>query len=131
VPITLCANKDQFPSAVGTIYSDDSGTALRQLDTNGDGVVKQDELCPAGAANPHATHAPTPPGPGPGRGAGPGYGPACDPWMAALDEDQDGQLSAAEIDNPATALKGLDANGDGTLTPDVLRMARPEKSGRG
>jgi sialidase-1 len=32
VPATLCANKEQFPSAVGTIYSDDSGATWHRGD---------------------------------------------------------------------------------------------------
>lgn len=46
------------------------------------------------------------------------------PLMAVLDADQDGELSAAEIENAAAALKKLDQNEDGKLTRDELRPPR-------
>jgi len=53
------------------------------------------------------------------------------PLMQALDADQDGSLSPAEIENPAKALAKLDKNGDGTLSTDELRPAGlPERPGR-
>jgi Ca2+-binding EF-hand superfamily protein len=42
------------------------------------------------------------------------------PVLAALDADHDGEISAAEIMNSSSALKKLDRNGDGRLTPDEL-----------
>ena len=42
------------------------------------------------------------------------------PVLAALDADHDGELSAWEIDRAAAALKTLDRNHDGYLTPDEL-----------
>ncbi len=42
------------------------------------------------------------------------------PVLAALDADHDGELSADEIQNSSAALKGIDKNGDGRLTPDEL-----------
>jgi len=44
--------------------------------------------------------------------------PPAPPLIAALDGDADGVISAAEIEDAATALLTLDANGDGQLTPD-------------
>jgi hypothetical protein len=41
--------------------------------------------------------------------------------MAALDADKNGELSAEEVANAATALKALDKNGDGLLSRDELR----------
>jgi Ca2+-binding EF-hand superfamily protein len=41
----------------------------------------------------------------------------------ALDSDRDGTLSAAELLAAPTALRQLDANGDGQLTPDELRSS--------
>jgi sugar lactone lactonase YvrE/formylglycine-generating enzyme required for sulfatase activity len=41
--------------------------------------------------------------------------------MRLLDVDRDSELSAAEIDNAAEALKALDENGDGKLTSEELR----------
>jgi Ca2+-binding EF-hand superfamily protein len=48
------------------------------------------------------------------------------PLMMALDADKDGEISAAEIENASKALKALDKNGDGKLSPDELRPAMPE-----
>ena len=48
------------------------------------------------------------------------------PLMAALDTNGDGILDAGEIANAAAALKRLDANGDGRLTPDEYRPPRPD-----
>ena len=51
------------------------------------------------------------------------------PIFTALDANQDGVISAAEIASATTALKKLDKNGDGTLTPDEYRPQRPGESG--
>jgi hypothetical protein len=63
-------------------------------------------------------------GPG-GRGGPQGrpgeFGPPPHPVMTALDADGDRSLSADEIANAPRALKSLDANSDGKLTPDELR----------
>ena len=45
------------------------------------------------------------------------------PIIAALDTDGDGELSAKEIDNAATALRTLDKNKDGKLTRDEFLPA--------
>ncbi|HEY1336267.1 MAG TPA: hypothetical protein VGF59_02095 [Bryobacteraceae bacterium] len=42
------------------------------------------------------------------------------PVLAALDADRDGEISAAEIADAVAALKTLDKNGDGQLTPDEV-----------
>lgn len=42
------------------------------------------------------------------------------PVLAALDTDHDGEISATEIANSSAALKKLDRNGDGSLTPDEV-----------
>ncbi len=62
-----------------------------------------------------------------GRGRGPG-GPGRDPLAAALDADRDGAISAGEISAATNALRSLDANGDGQLTPEEVR---PSGRGRG
>ena len=59
----------------------------------------------------------------PGRGGSPGGGFPPLPILAALDADGDGELSAKEIDNSATALRTLDKNKDGKLTRDELLPA--------
>ena len=43
------------------------------------------------------------------------------PLMKALDADQDGTISAAEIQNASKALAALDKNNDGSLSPEELR----------
>ena len=48
------------------------------------------------------------------------------PLMMALDANHDGVIDAAEIANASAALKTLDKNGDGKLTPDELRPQRPQ-----
>lgn len=65
-------------------------------------------------------------GPGPrggpeGRGPGGPGGRRMDAVMRALDTDQDGSLSQAELKNASAALKTLDRNSDGTLTEDEVR----------
>lgn len=67
-----------------------------------------------------------PPGGGPGGQGGPGGGqPPKLPLLTALDADGDGEISAAEISNAATALAKLDKNGDGKLTRDEFMGQRP------
>ncbi len=53
-------------------------------------------------------------------GEGPGRMMARLPIMMALDADQDGTISAEEIDMAVVALKKLDKNKDGKLTMDEL-----------
>lgn len=57
------------------------------------------------------------------------------PLETALDADQDGEISAGEIENAAAVLKKLDKNGDGKLTPEEYRPPRPpedrDSDGRG
>jgi EF hand domain-containing protein len=73
-----------------------------------------------------APNGPRPPG-GPGRD---GFRPPMSPLEQALDADHDGIISAEEIANASAALKKLDKNGDGKLTPDEFRpMFR--RGGRG
>ena len=52
---------------------------------------------------------------------GPGGGRPMNPLIRALDTDGDGEISAAELEKAATALKALDRNNDGKLTEDELR----------
>jgi hypothetical protein len=62
---------------------------------------------------------------------GPGRGdrPPKPPLELALDANQDGTIDADEIANATTALKELDKNGDGQLTPDEYRPPRPPRQG--
>ena len=67
-----------------------------------------------------------------GRGGGfggfGGRGGFPNPIMAALDADQDGELSASEIKNAAKALAKLDKNNDGKIARDEIM---PDFRGRG
>lgn len=62
-------------------------------------------------------------GPGGGQGHPPGG-----PLMIVLDADEDGALSASEIENASVALLTLDADGNGALSEEELRPPRPEGS---
>ena len=64
--------------------------------------------------------------PGPPKDQRPPHVP---PLLALLDEDRDGIISAAEIQNAPAALQKLDSNGDGELTQDELRPPRPDGEG--
>ncbi|MFN7989644.1 MAG: hypothetical protein U0529_19380 [Thermoanaerobaculia bacterium] len=100
--------------------------ALKKLDTNGDGQLTMDELRPkrpddgGPAGGPKAPDRSGPP-PEAGRPKRP-----LPPIVAALDADGDGVISAAEIANAAAALRKLDRNRDGKLTPDEYRPPRPD-----
>jgi hypothetical protein len=52
------------------------------------------------------------------------------PIFTALDANGDGAISASEIANAAAALKKLDKNADGSLTPDEYKPPRPGGMGR-
>lgn len=49
------------------------------------------------------------------------------PLETALDADDDGEISASEIDNAPAVLKKLDKDGDGKLTPEEYRPPRPPR----
>lgn len=48
-----------------------------------------------------------------------------------LDADDDGEISAAEIAGASKALKKLDKNDDGKLSPDEFRPRRPRRGPAG
>jgi len=52
--------------------------------------------------------------------------PPAPPLVKALDADQDGVISEAEIEGAAVALLTLDTNGDGVLTPDEFAPPRED-----
>jgi len=60
----------------------------------------------------------------PGIGRNGPHPPQC-ALMQALDRNHDGVIDAREMANASAALKRLDRNGDGKLTPDELRPGRP------
>lgn len=61
----------------------------------------------------------------PGGPGGPGGPRMMMPIVGALDANSDGVIDATEIANASAALKKLDKNGDGKLTPDEYRGQRP------
>jgi hypothetical protein len=115
--------------------------ALKSLDTNGDGTLTMDELMgprptPTGAdasvgehdAPPPADRGPQGPPPGQGfRGPDGRHRPPPIAVIGALDANHDGVVDATEIANASEALKALDKNGDGSLTPDELIGPRPNE----
>lgn len=50
--------------------------------------------------------------------------------MFIFDANKDGVIDATEIENASAALKKLDTNSDGKLTPDELRPQRPGRGPR-
>jgi hypothetical protein len=70
-----------------------------------------------------------PPGRGGGQGGPGGQRPPAPPVITALDANQDGVIDASEIANASAALKKLDKNGDGKLTPDEFMGQRPGGQG--
>lgn len=62
---------------------------------------------------------------------GEGFRPPMHPLQQALDTNGDGVIDAKELTNAPAALKKLDKNGDGRLTDDEYRPARPQGGGQG
>jgi len=58
--------------------------------------------------------------------AGKETGGAVLPEFSTLDANGDGVIDETEIGNASVALKKLDKNGDGKLTPEELRPPRPD-----
>ena len=58
-----------------------------------------------------------------------GHRPPVPAIVAALDANHDGVIDAQEIANASAALKTLDKNGDGKLTPDEFMGPRPQHPG--
>jgi len=65
---------------------------------------------------------------GPG-GPGGRHRPPMVAVVGALDANHDGVIDAQEIANASAALKSLDKNGDGKLTPDEFMGPRPQRPG--
>ena len=71
-------------------------------------------------------------GGGPGmRGPGQGFPPMRIPLVTALDADEDGEISAEEIEKAVQALKKLDTNEDGKLTREEFMPPRLGPGGFG
>lgn len=54
--------------------------------------------------------------------------PPVSPLFAALDTDENGEISAEEIAAAAEALPAVDSNGDGVISLDEVRVHPPEKN---
>jgi len=91
-------------------------------------LVATSIACAAAVLAVAAAQEPGPGGPG-GRGSGGLSGMAL---FMAIDKDGAPGLSAAEVDNAAAVLRGLDQNGDGALSADELPASgRVGRAGRG
>jgi hypothetical protein len=91
---------------------------LKTLDKNGDGVLTTNEYLPQRP-------------PQNGNSGGETFQPPTPLIVCALDANHDGVIDACEIANAPAALKALDKNGDGQLTPDEFIGARPSNAGGG
>jgi hypothetical protein len=116
-PIVRALDSDKN-GEISSAEIDAAPAGLAALDKNADGNVSVDELRPHRPAG-----APTPPAdataPRTDRVR------SADPFMLALDANNDGALSTVEIRNAVASLKVLDANSDGKLTRDELRPLPP------
>jgi hypothetical protein len=99
-------------------------------DTNHDGILTRDEIAKLAEANRQQA------GGGEGRGGegrgpggrGPGGPNQFDLAFAALDTNNDGEISSDEINNAPASLRKLDKNGDGQITEAEVT---PDFGGRG
>ena len=101
------------------MQDDRAAVGLQKLDANGDGRLTSDE---------YLGERPGPAGSIPGSGAGGsprGQRPPA-PLELALDADQDGTISAAEMTSAAAAVEGLDRDGDGLVSREESQPPRPE-----
>jgi hypothetical protein len=57
-----------------------------------------------------------------------GHRPPPFPLIEVLDKNHDRVIDALEISNAVNALRSLDKNGDGKLTPDEFAPPRPPRS---
>jgi hypothetical protein len=90
-------------------------------------VGAQDNNNPPGNRGPSGQH-----GPGLNGQHGPGMNgqrPPPPAIIGAIDANHDGVIDADEIANASAALKALDKNGDGKLTPDEFMGLRPQHPG--
>jgi hypothetical protein len=128
-----------------------ASAALKTLDKNNDGQLTRDEMMPPQGGPRGQELLPAGPGsrggfrggPGGPQGRGhveppPGIGdnsgqqaplPPRSPIVAALDANHDGVIDAQEIAHAIAALKTLDRNGDGQLTPDEYMPPRQGQAG--
>jgi Ca2+-binding EF-hand superfamily protein len=98
---------------------------LARSDKDGDGGLNLDEFRNSMAAMAGRRAEAGQPAPG---SAPPRPNIAGAPFFRAIDVDRDGKLSGEELAKAGEALKTLDKNGDGTLTPDELVPTGPPAS---
>jgi Ca2+-binding EF-hand superfamily protein len=135
--------KDELPEQMQRMFP--------RIDTNQDGVIDREELAvmekrmteraqggqrPQGqpgqrpeGQRPQAQPGQRPEGQRPQNPQGQGQGLPPLPVLQALDTNQDGEISAAEIANAVKALKSLDKDGNGKLTMEELMPARGQREG--
>jgi hypothetical protein len=99
---------------------DAAADKLAELDRNDDGRITRDEMRPPRGEGDRPPRNDEPRNPPPG-------GRPVPPLIGALDADQDGIISTDEMENAPEALKELDANGDGELTPEEYGPPRPPR----
>ncbi len=124
LPIMAALDRD----GTGEISADElseASRALRTLDADGDGTLRQGELAPRGGRGEEPPGRPARgPGGGPGGTRGPGGGPggmlAMLPLVTSLDADRSGEIEANEIDSASDSLATLDTDGSGNLTENEL-----------
>jgi hypothetical protein len=129
IDTTLDANGDEVIDATEI---GNAPAALAKIDRNGDGRLTSDEYLPVrpGAPGPDARPGGNEAGSRrPPQGGAEG-GRRKPPLATAIDLDGDGILAAAEISGSPAALRKLDRNGDGKLSPDEYRPPRPGAGGR-
>jgi Ca2+-binding EF-hand superfamily protein len=90
--------------------------SIQRLDQNRDGEITIDELRMLPPPPPQDDDLEKPKHPIP-------------PVITALDQDQDGSISAEELENATESLKQLDHDGDGELSPAELRPHGPPPEG--
>ena len=108
---------------------------LSPADADGDGTASAAEVLAAmmaaqagepGDREPGSAEEPVAPSQGTGTGGGGPQEPM--PLLAALDANQDGTVSEAEIESAARSLRTLDTDGDGRISASELRPASSSDS---
>ena len=107
--VALDASRD---GALSPDEISNASVALGDLDKNSDGTLTRKELLPRPPKD--KTKQPPPPLP---------KGPS--PLIAALDLDDDGTLSAGEIEDASLSLATLDKDEDGTISRKELHPRKP------